>query len=333
MDAIDLAPIAQSGAFLEWLGIGQGDGIDFELMGHGEYNLNYLFRHPATGGMLVLRIPMGSQMHLGNQIRYEFEALRLLEPAGRTPRPLYIYDSHSAIPYGFLVMEHLPGRALRYETDLREAARCLADIHNLEIPENSHLLAPEDPLLAILDECRAMLRHYLDSDLAASDTKLLLSSLLECGQKILDSARPAGARCLINTELNSGNFLVNDGGATYLVDWEKPLYACLGQDLGHFLAPTTTFWKTDSIMSDEDIQLFVRSYCEGSARHSDPSALWDETLPFFTMNCLRGVTWCAMAWVEYQGPDRALKDAFTFEKINTYISPEFLERIREDYLK
>ena len=50
---------------------------------------------------------------------------------------------------------------------------------------------------------------------------------------------------MVNTELNSGNFLIDPQGVSSLVDWEKPLVSEPGQDLGHFLAPTTTFWKTD----------------------------------------------------------------------------------------
>ena len=321
----------KSGAFCDSLGICAGDEVGFELMGHGEYNLNYMLRLPSTGEKLVLRIPMGSQMHLSKQIRYEYDALRLLESSGRTPKPLYIDDSLETIPYEFLVMNFLPGRALNYQHDLEKAAACLADIHNLEIPENNHLLSPHDPLAAILDECRVMFSHYQKSDLACEDTKCLIASLLVRGEKLLESERQKSPRCLINTELNSGNFLVCNN--TYLIDWEKPLYACLSQDLGHFLAPTTTFWKTDTILTDSEIQKFMQSYCINSTRYSNPSELWNETLPYFTMTCLRGITWCAMAWVEYQNPGRILKDAFTYEKINTYISPEFLSSIEENYFR
>lgn len=66
--------------------------------------------------------------------------------------------------------------------------------------------------------------------------------------------------CCINTELNSTNFLVNDRDdnekEAYLVDWEKPLYGDPAQDLGHFLAPTTTFWKTDVILDQEQMDAF-----------------------------------------------------------------------------
>ncbi|MDR2183483.1 MAG: phosphotransferase [Clostridiales bacterium] len=331
MAHIDLTPITQSEAFCDFLGITRGGKIDFALLGHGEYNINYIFQKPAAPqDKLVLRIPMGSQMHLENQVRYEYEALGLLLPSGRTPKPLYIDDTKAHIPYGFLVMEFLPGRPLRYESDLAQAAACLADIHNLEISPGSHLLAPENPLAAVLQECHAMAGHYLNSPLAAPEVARLITSLLAMGQKILDAAKDSGKRCLINTELNSGNFLVNDD-ITYLVDWEKPLYACPGQDLGHFLAPTTTLWKTDTILGNDDIRRFMESYCNAGGRGNCPDALWQATQPYFIMTCLRGITWCAMAWIEYQSPDRPLKDAFTFEKIEYYLRPEFLEMILRDY--
>ena len=327
---IDLTPVISSEMFCDWLGTRPGDAVGFKLLGHGEYNINYLFRRPSTGDKLVLRIPMGSQMHLRNQVRYEFEALLLLEPSGRTPEPLYIDDTLTVIPYGFMVMDFLPGRTLRYESDLAQAAQCLADIHSLDIPADNHLIVPENPLAAILEECFVMAGHYFNSSLAAPEVKQLIRALLERGQKLAESAKAADRRCLINTELNSGNFLVNDD-KTYLIDWEKPLFACPGQDLGHFLAPTTTLWKTDSILSEKEIHNFMESYCAVSARFNDPEALWEMTKPFFVMTCLRGITWCAMAWVEYQAPGRPLKDAFTFEKIKYYLTPEFLELIRKEY--
>ena len=33
---------------------------------------------------------------------------------------------------------------------------------------------------------------------------------------------------------------------SYIIDWEKALIGECEQDLAHFLAPTTTFWKTDT---------------------------------------------------------------------------------------
>ena len=331
---IDLSPITKSGEFCNFLGINPGDEVDFELLAHGEYNLNYLFRNPSTGKKLVLRIPMGSQMHLDNQVRYEFEALRLLESTQRTPKPFYIDDTKSAIPYGFLVMNFIQGRPLEYEQDLELAVLCLADIHNHASFEKTHLLTPTNPLAAIFKECETMAACYMNSNLASPDSKRLLSLLLERGQDIVKNTITFfGTRCIVNTELNSGNFLVNERDKkAYLVDWEKPVFAFPGQDLGHFLAPTTTLWKTDVILNERKIQGVMKNYCDVSYLYHDPDVLWEHTKPYYVMNCLRGVTWCSMAWVEYNNPQRVLKDAFTFEKIKTYIAPEFLERILNDYL-
>ena len=72
-------------------------------------------------------------------------------------------------------------------------------------------------------------------------------------------------QCCINTELNSTNFLIGgEGKPNYIIDWEKPLFGDPAQDLGHFLAPTTTFWKTDVILREEEIENFLNEYlkCE-----------------------------------------------------------------------
>ena len=52
-----------------------------------------------------------------------------------------------------MVMEYLPGHALDYETELYRAAVVLADIHSVPLPEGHGLLAPENPVKAILEEC------------------------------------------------------------------------------------------------------------------------------------------------------------------------------------
>ena len=137
----------KSPAFLEPLGIAPGTGLDFQTLGQGEYNLNYRFSHPGTGRDLVLRINTGSQMHLPDQIAYEFSALEDLAPTGRTPVPLACYPGRH-----MLVMEFLPGRALAYETDLPIAAGILADIHCAPIPDTSRLIRPAAPARAIYEE-------------------------------------------------------------------------------------------------------------------------------------------------------------------------------------
>lgn len=300
---------------------------DFTPLGQGEYNLNYRFCHP-DGRELVLRINRGSQMHLDDQIGYEFSALRSLIPSGRTPKPLFC-DSEKNL----LVMEYLPGRPLRYETDLATGAEILADIHAVEPPADCRLIAPENPLEAIIAECSQMVGHYYDwADADPRVVKLLKTLEKEIGDK--DLSAPGGIRrCIVNTEVNSGNFLINPGGRSYLVDWEKPLLSEPAQDLGHFLVPTTTFWKTDVILTPEDIRYFVNCYDQAVAGRFDTASLHERLPLYFTVTCLRGVTWCAMALREYCQPGRTLTNADTLKKLRAYLEPAFLENILEQYVR
>ena len=150
-----LSSYLKSAAFLSRLGLPEGTSLTFSVLGQGEYNRNYLFFHPVTGQKLVLRINTGSQMHLDDQIGYEFSALQNLIPSGRTPIPLFCCREQ-----GLLVMEWLPGTALDYTRDMDIAADILADIHCVPVPEETCLIRPEAPAQAIYEECLEMVQHY-----------------------------------------------------------------------------------------------------------------------------------------------------------------------------
>ncbi len=319
--------------FLAPLGLTSARGLSFSSLGQGEYNLNYSFCHPLTGQELVLRLNTASQMHLERQTAYEYNALKLLAPSGRTPRPLFHDDSRSILPYGVLVMERLPGRPLDYHRDLSTAAAILADIHSLPVGGGSGLIAPRRPLRAIYEECQDMADCYFAWAGRERATEHWLKVLLsEIGELPLDEISPA-PRCLVNTELNSGNFLINSSGPSYLIDWEKPLLSEAAQDLGHFLAPTTTFWKTDVILAAGEMQDFVAAYIKAVGARRDTSDLPSRLPLFLKVTCLRGVTWCAMAEVEYARPGRPLENSDTREKIRAYLAPDFLKTIAESYVR
>lgn len=322
-----------SPGFLERLGLPEGTALDISPLAQGEYNANFRFCHPGTGQPLVLRVNTGSQMHLEHQIVYEYAALRDLLPSGRTPRPLFCDDSREILPYGVLVMEWLPGRALRYESDLPQAAEILADIHAVPVPRESGMLRPRHPLGGVYDECLEMVEKYLSWEGAeVAVCRLLEALVVEIGRMPLTAPSDA-PRCMVNTELNSGNFLINPGGKSYLVDWEKPLLSEPAQDLGHFLAPTTTYWKTDTILTPEEVAGFTDLYRRAVGDRMDTSALKERLPLFFTVTCLRGVTWCAMALVEYSRPGRPLTNPDTYAKIREYVSEDFLRNILERYVR
>ncbi len=314
--------------------------IDVQPLAQGEYNMNYLVSQ--DGRRWVFRVNIGTQIDRDDQIRYEFRALRLLEATGVTPRPYYLDDTPGLTDgegkiYGVLLMEYLPGEMLDYRRDLEAAARLFARVHTCPIAEEAnHLIREARPLSMTYEECSRLLPVYLESDLADPALRDYLHEVLAWAEKarhneryFLDDPWP----CLINTEVNSGNFIANRQQETlHLVDWEKPLWGDPSQDLSHFCVPTTTLWKTDYQMSSQDKQRFLEAY---KAALPDPHLR--ETIearvrlrdPF---NCLRGISWSAMAWVTYQTGEHALRNADTFRKVDAYLDLEFVRGLFDPHM-
>ena len=337
MERIDgLTEYVRLPEYREALGLPAVQTETYTMLAHGEYNMNYCFRHPVTGKELLLRVECGSQMHLDNQIEYEALGLRLIEDSNHTPHMYYYDNSKKYLEHGVLVEEFLPGRALDYrnEEHLAKAAKALAEIHSIHISRDAHLIDPGNSLAAIIEESEEMVKTYMDSELAASEIKRRIRRLLDRGREMIDGIEDGEIyRCCINTELNNTNFLVDEndesGCKVYVIDWEKPLYGDPAQDLGHFLTPTTTFWKTDVVWDKAKMDRFIDEYIKAVDGRFDTEGLRERTHRFITITCLRGITWCAMAWVQYQNESKAIISESTREKLECYISDPLLSMIED----
>ena len=380
---------------------------DVRCIGAGEYNSNFLIERPwstvhqerdnapnsvplalspapwlgAIEAPFVLRVNRASQINLGHkQIRYEFNALRFLEPSGVTPRVYSCTEQGKYIPFGMLTMEYLPGRSLQYERDLLLAAHLLARVHTLDATD-APLLRPRYPQRALLEECKRMWNVYerfalpvsagsgadycdaASGDVSdrnasarnaatrnASDSNASCSvpegrsmgsrhsdrnnaerlALIQSWMKIAAhraNDTPCARPCVINTELNSGNFIINDDAPQTLsriIDWEKPVIADCEQDIAHFLVPTTTNWKTDTILSAAEIRAFLDEYAR--FRAVDTQLL----RTYMQLNVLRGITWCAMAFVQYSHGEGA-RNVDTWKKIQEFLSIEYLTALHDRF--
>lgn len=281
----------------------------------GEYNQNFLIRDGSR--RLVLRVNRGSQLGLEDQIGYEYAVLRCVAPSGVTPRPLRVHRHQEPFGGGAMLMDWLPGGPLDYERDLDAAARIFARIHAL--PPCPALLTQPDPVAAIAAESLAMVERYPDHDLTRQRALLLAEHerVLELGRRHRAGLQ-ADRACVVNTEVNSGNFLVGPDGA-FLVDWEKAVISSRHQDLAHFLAPTTTLWRTETVLPRTRKRDFLRAY-----RASLPGAPpLDELIPLCrTMErviVLRGLSWCFMAHHEYAHELKPLTSDLTRNRIDLYM--------------
>lgn len=312
---------------------------DFDVLplAQGEYNLNFLIRQGSA--VWVLRVNTASQLGLSPQaqIAYEYNTLALLQPAKVAPKPFFLDDTLHDFPFGVLGMSFIPGEALDYHQDLEMAAYLLARYHQLKVPpEKMHLIREERPLSLIFERSLQKLEVYLGSDLADPDLSTYLQEIIDWA----DQARQQEAyfiqdpwQCIINSEVNSSNWIVDrQTGSIHLVDWEKPMWGDPSQDLSHFRVPTTTLWKTNIRLTVQDQAEMMMAY---QAALHDPhlrDTIEERTRLRDPFNCLRGVSWCSMAWVQYQRDQHRLKNLDTWRKLSMYVDLNFVRSLFDPYL-
>jgi len=316
-----------------WL---RGRSFAVAPLAHGEYNLNY--RITAGDLDLVFRINVGTQIQREDQIVYEYQALSLLQGSGVTPRPYFVDDSRRFFDTGVLIMEFLPGEPLDYRRDTAAAAALFARIHQTAVPAaDNHLIRETAPLSLIWDECAGLLQRYFESERADAAIRDYLKELLRWADAARFGERYYQADpwpCIVNTEVNSGNFIVNRSrGTIHLVDWEMPRWGDPSQDLAHFCSPLTTLWKTDYRMDRQAWRDFLDVYCRNIRdRHLKDTLMERVRLrePFVR---LRGISWSAMGWAAYQSDYAGVKNPDTWTKLNQYMNLEFIRSLFDPYLK
>jgi len=281
----------------------------------GEYNENYLVK--SSGGKSVFRINHGSQLFIDNQIEYEFTVLKSLEESGVTPRPFFFENRPSGFDGGVLLMEYIDGKPLDYKTDSEKAAYIFSKIH--KIPVNRRLIVQADP---IGDICRESLK--LINMNGTDEYSCIRSLLLEYHDEMLKLSEVEKdlfsneSMCIVNSEVNSGNFIIS-GARSVLVDWEKAVVSYCYQDLGHFLVPTTTLWKTDYRFNREGKTEFLKSYIEYSELETGIDEVLYKTEILERVILLRALSWCYMAYDQYVSGNKNLTHDGTFKKIKYYL--------------
>lgn len=304
---------------------------DVSFLAAGEYNENWIISAASQNQIFhqkhfVFRINHGSQLGLEKkQIKYEFKVLSALKNSAVTPIP-HFEDAQAghfdpAFDRGVLLMEYLPGAPLDYAQDLDHAAKIFAAVHTQPVPEQNNFIYQKNPVADIVTESLGLLARF------EAHPKNDVRRKLETYSKRINSlgeqyasAFAAEPQIIVNTEVNSGNFIINRAhNSAHLVDWEKAVVSSRYQDLGHFIVPTTTLWKTDFIATPEHRRHFLSRYKEYAGLHQSIEELAILTGILEKTIILRGLSWCYMAWYEYTQQDRALKNNDTFATIERYL--------------
>jgi aminoglycoside phosphotransferase (APT) family kinase protein len=281
----------------------------------GEYNENYLVEN--RGRRYVFRINHGTQLGLVDQISYEFEVLQAVKDSGVTPLAYHCVPQAEGLGNGVMLMEYIEGRPLDYRRDLGVAADIFARIHGL--PSSASLLGQPNPIAAICRESRGLLDRYPPAHYPEVE-KLLRKQHDRLSRLAKDDILyPDEPLCIVNTEVNSGNFIINPTRPC-LVDWEKAVVSCRYQDLAHFLLVTTTLWKTDVRLSPDEKRHFLDLYRHKATLDIPLNQLVARTSLLEEVILLRALSWCYMAYHEYTKLNRPLSNDYTFAKITSYLN-------------
>ncbi|MGG5369147.1 phosphotransferase family protein [Enterococcus sp. AZ196] len=295
-----------------------------EFLAQGEYNQNFLISDSKR--KYVFRLNYGSQLHLKNQIRYEYQALKWLERTNRTPKVYYVDDSCQSFPQGLLIMEFLFGSPLNYQSDLKEAALIFGKIHQQPIDESAENFFIKEKagiLSARVLECQHLLESVLTSSFVPLQAQRQLAAALERCDKNIGQQRffnDLDQWCINNTEVNSHNFIIGKKG--FLIDWEKPVISHPVQDISQFLASTTTLWRSNVILSQAEKHTFLTSYLQITG--FERKAFWEALKIYHPYLMLRALSWSAMAYDSYQSDTKELRNQEIFEKVTSYLDETFL---------
>jgi aminoglycoside phosphotransferase (APT) family kinase protein len=199
----------------------------------------------------VLRTDAPSAVALSLTRAQEFAVLSVADRAGvKVPRPLWLCREPAVIGRDFFLMERIAGVAaghrLTRDADLvpdppalaAELGACLARLHQIK-PPHAELdflppPAPDHALTAI-----AGYRAYLDTLPEARP-------VMEWGLRWCEINAPQpSAPALIHRDYRTGNYMVDGGRLTGVLDWEFTAWGDPLEDLGWFTARCWRFARPD----------------------------------------------------------------------------------------
>ena len=187
---------------------------------------------------LVLRTEAKSSVPLSLKVAHQFACLEIARSVGMTvPEPLWRADDPAIVGTPFYLMRRLPGEALGNRVVRRgpnpalaeRLGRELARLHTVRPPHDALGFLgrpPADPAAASI----ALYRGFLDRE-------AMPHPAIEWGLRWLETHPvPPGEIVLCHHDFRTGNYMVDDGTLTGILDWEFAGWSDPMEDVAWFCA-------------------------------------------------------------------------------------------------
>jgi len=231
--------------------------LAFSRLAGGAIQSNYALSVECAGGSrpgrldLVVRSDSPSKVDASLAREQEFQVLRAAHQAGVTvPEPLWLCTDTSVIGHVFCVMARVPGLAqgrqlVREPRDEREAAKIVGQLGR-ELA-CLHALRPPDARLDFLPVPQASPALWrIHAYRQALDRIPEPHPVLEWSLNWLEDNAPQSAGIVLcHGDFRSGNYMVDQGNVTGILDWEFAAWSDPYEDLGWLCAKSWRFGAND----------------------------------------------------------------------------------------
>jgi len=172
----------------------------------------------------------------------EYALLRAAHAAGVTvPEPLFCCADRRVTGAPFFVMRRVAGMAQGHRL-VRAATPGLAAALARELARIHHILPPRADLAFLGTPPPDAHRAFIASQRALLDAAGTPRPVLEWGLRHLERTAPAPAGTVLNhNDFRTGNYMVDAGRVTAVLDWEFAAWGDRHADLGWLCAPCWRF--------------------------------------------------------------------------------------------
>ncbi len=238
-----------------WLSKEAGGAVKIEGMARlsgGAIQENWRVQLDVTGGTweghhdLVLRKDAPSGVAVSHGRAAEFRILKLAHKSSvLAPTPCVLCEDTSVLGTPFFMMHHIPGASLRQpltkgppnEDLVADLGRNLARIHAISGAEKLEFLGK--PTATPADASLADYRHHLDK---LPDPHPALEWAMAW---LRENAPATQSVAFCHRDFRTGNYLVEDGKLTAILEWEFAGWSDPMEDIGWFTAKCWRFGGID----------------------------------------------------------------------------------------
>lgn len=235
-------------------------------MNRGGYNINYLATS-ETGDKFVYRLNLDNYLDVENQIQYEYNILKYLEPYNIAPK---VFHTENSDQFGNIMLEEFfeGDLASEFADDIntyKNIGALLSKLHSLDKPDGIDLLEYKNPLHNQLEFINSKINFIKSGNFNPDFINFIEEFLPSVTSYVETNADkfPEEDTRIVHRDLVLENIMSTKDGFK-LIDWQSAMIDDPSYDLAHFTNDLVAEWTIGRKYTDEEKNAFFESYTSKS---------------------------------------------------------------------